>query len=769
MNHRATGALAALAPLFIAATAMAQTIPNWETKQFAMERIDECRVRLMREVEVIGTGPNKGQQIFADDLLWNTCNGELSAEGNALLVSPTSRIAAERVAFNTKTGLGTFYTASGMAGLGDRAEQDKSMFGGLEPDVYFYGESIEKIGEDRYRINKGGFTTCVQPTPRWDVVSRSATINLEDYAILRNAVLRVKDVPVFYLPILYYPIQSDDRATGFLMPSYGNSTYQGQSISNAFFWAIDRSQDLTAFHDWFFSRGQGMGSEYRYVSSPTSQGQLRTYWLFQNEATFDSNGSSIAQPEQRSYEINGSMTQSLPAGMQARARVNYFSNLGVHQTYNYDFNRAVDGSRRFGGTLTGSWSGVTVNANYERSELLQSADTFSVNGQLPSLRADLSSRQLGSMPLFLAVQSEYSRGYNRFVLFGTEQSEYTVTRRDLTPTLRSTLSNLSFFRLNGIATFPYTHYSGSLNQAGQFVEDPLTRRYAELRAEATGPVLTRVFSPQAGWADRAKHVIEPIATVQYRTDTPPISSIAPTGSTAEYIVGDTTTISYGVVNRLLVKPQPGPKGEAVPSRELLTVTVQQSYYSNPLASQFDPTYGLTYFNRPPNNYSPIALVMRSMPTTFTTADFRMEYDTTAETGKLQGITVGGGVNMPLTQANVSWNKRRFGANLVDASNNFISGAFTTKTRGGQLGGTFSFNYDFGRDNLVQQRWIAFYNAQCCGVTMEYQTFSFPGGDPRFPVPQDRRFNFSFSLAGVGSFSNFFGVFGLGGGSTGSRY
>ena len=72
--------------------------------------------------------------------------------------------------------------------------------------------------------HKGGFTTCVQPTPRWDVVSGSATINLDDYAILRNAVVRVKDVPVFYLPALYYPIQSDDRATGFLLPTYGRST-----------------------------------------------------------------------------------------------------------------------------------------------------------------------------------------------------------------------------------------------------------------------------------------------------------------------------------------------------------------------------------------------------------------------------------------------------------------------------------------------------------------------------------------------------------------
>ena len=67
----------------------------------------------------------------------------------------------------------------------------------------------------------------MQPTPRWEIVSGKATINLGDYAILRNAVIRVKDVPVFYLPILYYPIQDDDRATGFLMPTYGRRRIAG--------------------------------------------------------------------------------------------------------------------------------------------------------------------------------------------------------------------------------------------------------------------------------------------------------------------------------------------------------------------------------------------------------------------------------------------------------------------------------------------------------------------------------------------------------------
>ena len=125
--------------------------------------------------------------------------------------------------FNTKNGLGTFYTASAWPRSAIARAQDKSMFGMLEPDMYFYGGTIEKIGDDRYRITKGGFTSCAQPTPRWDIVSRNATINLGDYAILRNAVVRVKNVPVFYLPASTTRFRNDDRATGFLMPMYGLS------------------------------------------------------------------------------------------------------------------------------------------------------------------------------------------------------------------------------------------------------------------------------------------------------------------------------------------------------------------------------------------------------------------------------------------------------------------------------------------------------------------------------------------------------------------
>ena len=75
-----------------------------------------------------------------------------------------------------------------------------------------HGEQIERTGARSYRLTRGAFTSCVQPTPRWEVVSSSININLDEHLLLRNAVIEVKGVPVLYLPWMYYPIQEDGRA-----------------------------------------------------------------------------------------------------------------------------------------------------------------------------------------------------------------------------------------------------------------------------------------------------------------------------------------------------------------------------------------------------------------------------------------------------------------------------------------------------------------------------------------------------------------------------
>ena len=185
--------------------------------------------------------------------------------------------------------------------------------------MYFFGETIEKIGPKKYRITNGGFTTCVQPTPRWDLHAGTVILNVDHYTVLKNAILKVKGVPMFYLPIMYYPTKKEDRATGFLIPTYGIVDAARPAIHNAFFWAINRSQDATIEHDWYSKTGQGVGGEYRYnFGAGRTAISPRTCSI---STASTSRSAAARRRRSRSYDFSGSLNQALPLGLRARANV----------------------------------------------------------------------------------------------------------------------------------------------------------------------------------------------------------------------------------------------------------------------------------------------------------------------------------------------------------------------------------------------------------------------------------------------------------------
>jgi len=97
--------------------------------------------------------------------------------------------------------------------------------------------------------------------------------------------------------------------------------------------------------------------------------------------------------------------------------------------------------------------------------------------------------------------------------------------------------------------------------------------------------------------------------------------------------------------------------------------------------------------------------------------------------------------------------------LAPRLDNYVLAAATLRSASNRIGGSYSLNYDLGRETLLTSRIMGYYNVQCCGFAVEYQTYNFPQGTTAFPVAKDRRFNFSFTLSGLGTFSNFFGAMG----------
>ena len=449
--------------------------------------------RLVRQVRI----DCNDIQLFADEGELFTDTDRMRASGNVLFVSSSNRISADRLEFNWRTKTGTFYNASGIASLEARGV-DRSFFGTQEPDAYFWGETIEKLGPKTYRIRRGGFSTCVQPTPRWELVSNEVTLTLEKHAFIKNAVLKVKDVPVFYLPAMYYPINKEDRATGFLIPVYGSSDIKGQTLSNAFFWAINRSQDATVLHDWYSKTGQGYGGEYRY-NAGSGDGNIRTYFDNQHEATYTVDNTTTVQPASQSYEIRGSASQILPGNLRSRASVDYFSDIATSQTFNTNIYDASRNQRRFGANVIGAWGKYAMNATIDHTEYFNSLTDSTLSGSLPRVSFTRNERPILDSPAYFSITTEYFKEL-RATKSATTDTDMSLDRVDIAPQLRYPFKKWQWFTVNSTVSWRDTFYTRSYSPTGAVIDDSLNRTLYTLQSQIVGPVfrfVVAVFDPRS--------------------------------------------------------------------------------------------------------------------------------------------------------------------------------------------------------------------------------------------------------------------------------
>jgi lipopolysaccharide assembly outer membrane protein LptD (OstA) len=708
--------------------------------------------------------------IYADDVRVYGDTNRAIATGNVVLSQATSRIAAERADFNTQTNLGTFYNAYGIATL-QPGKQPVRPTGGVPPpvvagqdtDVYFYGDTIEKIGPKKYRISNGGFTACVQPTPRWQLSSSTVVLNLDHYTILHNAIMNVKGVPMMYVPWLYYPTKKDARATGFLLPSYGTSTVRGQSLHNAFFWAIDRSQDLTLMHDWYTSTGNGVGSEYRYNFGAGSDGDVKAYWIDTNgTTTVDSSGTSTTEPGTKSYEVRGTINQMLPYGFRARGNMNYFSDLTTSQTLNTNVYDASRNNRTFGGNVVGVTHGFSINATMDHSETFYSGtDSSAVYGNWPRVSVSRIERPLFGQ-LYYSVGGEYASLLRTNIVGGVE-TDSGLSRMDITPQIRYPFKKWQWFTVNSTISWRDTYYTRSKDPEGNIVDVGLDRRYFQFTTGFLGPVFTRIWNtPDNGYAEKFKHTIEPYFNLSRTSSIDNFDQIVQLDGT-DTIVGGMTTYNYGVNNRFYAKRHPpanNPLGFAQ-AREIVDVEITQSAYTDARGAQYDPRYATSFSGASASNYSPIALSVRTLPTDEINATLRAEFD--SHYHSLRTISAGGtySIQSRLVET-LAWSKRAFieglpGFDDKSQLDQYISSVTNVHTRDNRIGGIYSLNYDLLRSTILQQRLTGFYNAQCCGVSFEYQNYNLSGTSSG--ISSDRRFFISFTLAGLGNFSPFNGAMG----------
>ena len=122
------------------------------------------------------------------------------------------------------------------------------------------------------------FTTCPTTDNSWALHASEINIEADEgWGEARHAVFKIKDIPVFYLPYLTFPV-NEQRRSGLLLPKFGSSQKSGLDVELPYYFNLAENYDLTLTPRYMSKRGSQLKSDFRYLTEQ-HQGNVQFEYL----------------------------------------------------------------------------------------------------------------------------------------------------------------------------------------------------------------------------------------------------------------------------------------------------------------------------------------------------------------------------------------------------------------------------------------------------------------------------------------------------------
>ena len=746
----------------------------------------------------------------ADQITHNADTGDSELEGHVVLDGGPydEHIVASHGTYNIRTQIGTFYSAIGTVGF--RMRYSRYVLTTSNPFA-FTGKIVEKRGPNHYLVRYGTVTTCELPRPKWLFSGGRIVVDVDGTAKIYNSDFRLMGMPVFYFPFVALPVQKEQRHTGLLIPSFGNSSTRGLIAGESVFWAFNRSTDATLGAEYYSKRGWFQRAELRARPSDSS------FVFFNYVGIVDRGIGSPPNRQDQGGEDAHFLAERSFGDFRGVANVDYLSSFVFRIAFTDVYTQAIDSEVRSQIFLSNTTNGFHFNALAERYQNFEvcvpppvpEPGTCSTITQAelvrilhtPSFFISGEERQLGNTSLYWSFESAAEGLQRREVPEGLQQRPLglrtgpLVGRFDLAPSLVMPVQWRGWsFRpaLTLRDTFYTEQYDAALAEAtGRAADDILNRKSLEASFEVRPPALSRVFDHP--WMGRRwKHVIEPRMKYDYVTGVNNFADILHFDATD--VLTDTNEVEYSLVNRLYAKhldpnakdcaaqgmstltvggaPQvgavpwevpPNPDAQACASgpREILSWEIGQKYF-------FDSTFGNALVAGQRNVFTTTAdftgIAFLDSARRFAPLISRLRIETNPRTNTewdLDYDLKDGRINSSMVLVNY-----RFGAFIMGGGDAFLrvidTGAGTTPTSEfnqfrllfgyGQLNkrglsAASSFGFDADNGSLQYATAQTSYTWDCCGLSLEFRRFALGA------VRNENQYRFTFTLANIGAFGN----------------
>ena len=146
------------------------------------------------------------------------------------------------------------------------------------------GSAVTSPSDNHYRVKSGFFTTDNREHPAYRLKATTIEIYPDDRVVMKNVVLYVGDVPLFWVPYFWQDLK-DDHAT--YMMQAGSKTEFGFYVYSDVNWSVNPNLKLTVELDEREKRGPGGGLEARYKPSTDGEGLFRGYFTHDQDYTYN--------------------------------------------------------------------------------------------------------------------------------------------------------------------------------------------------------------------------------------------------------------------------------------------------------------------------------------------------------------------------------------------------------------------------------------------------------------------------------------------------
>jgi LPS-assembly protein len=262
--------------------------------------------RAQNKVELFGNAVVRqlGESLQADYIVLDQKLRTLDARGNCIYMTGDAVIYGEEMHLNLDSRTGTVVEG--------RVATDRFTLA---------GERINKLGASRFQTHWGEYSTCKDCPQSWTFTAKDVDMEVEGYAFMSDVMLKVKDTSALWFPYLILPMKSR-RQTGFLFPRYQLTSQDGFVFVEPFFWAINRSSDMTIGLGTYADRGLRAEWEGRYVLSPRSAGTADFFYIHDRTMSDkDKDGQYNPSDNLNRWGLDVTQTQELPWGLEEKLRV----------------------------------------------------------------------------------------------------------------------------------------------------------------------------------------------------------------------------------------------------------------------------------------------------------------------------------------------------------------------------------------------------------------------------------------------------------------